>query len=124
MGQRNQKERGSRRGGNSGGGGWFRWGGWFGGSDGDRFWQEAQQASLAILGILVMYLIVAKGDAMLAVIINPLLFALRGTRTAFSFLTTKIMNRIYPTAGNIATPQVKVAPVSVKDRVLGKWGSN
>ncbi|KAL0300874.1 UNVERIFIED_CONTAM: Rho GDP-dissociation inhibitor 1 [Sesamum radiatum] len=41
-------------GGNSGGGGWFRWGGWFGGSDGDRFWQEAQQASLAILGILVM----------------------------------------------------------------------
>ncbi|KAL0407214.1 UNVERIFIED_CONTAM: hypothetical protein Slati_4035300 [Sesamum latifolium] len=112
-------------GGNSGGGGWFRWGGWFGGSDGDHFWQEAQQASLAILGILVVYLIVAKGDVMLAVIVNPLLFALRGTRTAFSFLTSNIMNRIYPTAGNIDTPQVEVtAPVSVKDRVVGKWGNN
>lgn len=41
-------------GGDSGGGGWFRWGRWFGGSDGEHFWQEAQQASLAILGILVV----------------------------------------------------------------------
>lgn len=41
-------------GGNSGGGGWFGWGRWFGGSDDDRFWQEAQQASLTILGILVV----------------------------------------------------------------------
>lgn len=38
-------------GGNSGGGGWF---GWFGGSNGDHFWQEAQQISLTILGIFVM----------------------------------------------------------------------
>ncbi|KAI3456537.1 hypothetical protein Pfo_013200 [Paulownia fortunei] len=112
-------------GGNSGGGGWFRWGGWFGGSDGDRFWQEAQQASLTILGILVVYLIVAKGDVMLAVIFNPLLFALRGTRTAFTFLTSKIMNQIYHTGKNIGTPQEEVAVhVSAKEQVVGKWGSN
>lgn len=41
-------------GGDFGGGGWFRWGRWFGGSDGDHFWQEAQQMSLTILGIVAM----------------------------------------------------------------------
>lgn len=37
-----------------GGGGWFGWGRRFGWSNGDDFWQEAQQASLAVLGIFVM----------------------------------------------------------------------
>lgn len=37
-----------------GGGGWFGWGRRFGWSNDDDFWQEAQQASLAVLGILVM----------------------------------------------------------------------
>ncbi|KZV16114.1 Sulfate adenylyltransferase subunit 2 [Dorcoceras hygrometricum] len=109
-------------GGNSGGGGWFRW---FGGSDGDHFWQEAQQGSLTILGILVVFLIVAKGDVMLAVVFNPLLFALRGTRTGFTFLTSKISNMIHPDGENIATTQEEMTRnVSAKERVLGKWGSN
>lgn len=38
-------------GGDSGGGGWFRW---FSGSNGDHFWEEAQQTSLTILGIIAM----------------------------------------------------------------------
>ncbi|KAL3585044.1 hypothetical protein D5086_011911 [Populus alba] len=38
-------------GGDSGGGGWFGWGGRFGWSNGDNFWPEAQQTSLAVLGI-------------------------------------------------------------------------
>lgn len=38
----------------AGGGGWFGWGGRFGWSNGDHFWQEAQQAILAVLGIIVM----------------------------------------------------------------------
>ncbi|KAL8461584.1 hypothetical protein ACS0TY_032895 [Phlomoides rotata] len=110
-----REERGG--GGNSGGGGWFRW---FGGSDDEHFWQEAQQASLAILGILVVYLIVAKGDVMIAVIFNPLLFALRGTRSAFTFLTSKLTNR---NGENLGTPQEEVAvSVSAKERVVGKWG--
>lgn len=41
-------------GGEAGGGGWFGWGGRFGWSNDDHFWQEAQQASLAILGIIIM----------------------------------------------------------------------
>lgn len=41
-------------GGEAGGGGWFGWGGRFGWSNGDHFWQEAQQACLAILGIIIM----------------------------------------------------------------------
>ncbi|KAL6520501.1 hypothetical protein OROHE_017089 [Orobanche hederae] len=112
-------------GGNSGGGGWLRW---FGGSDGDHFWQEAQQAGLAILGILVVYLIMAKGDMMLAVVLNPLLFALRGTRTSFTFLISKIKNHIYGTGENwgAAAPEKVAVPVhaSAKERVLGKWGSS
>ncbi|KAG6416460.1 hypothetical protein SASPL_123890 [Salvia splendens] len=63
-------------GGNSGGGGWFGWRGWFGGSDDGHFLQEAQQASLTILGILVLYLIMLKGDMLLAVIFNPLCYLL------------------------------------------------
>lgn len=74
---------------------------------------------------LKQYLIVAKGDVMLAVIFNPLLFALRGTRTAFTFLTSKITNRIYHNGQNFGAPQEEVAvPVSAKERVVGKWGSN
>ncbi|XP_057765025.1 uncharacterized protein LOC130985877 [Salvia miltiorrhiza] len=112
-------------GGNSGGGGWFNWGRWFGGSDDGHFWQEAQQASLTILGILVLYLIVAKGDVLLAVIFNPLLFALRGTRSMFAFITSKIANQKYPNGQNFSTPQEEVAVhVSAKERVVGKWGSN
>ncbi|KAL3627394.1 hypothetical protein CASFOL_028757 [Castilleja foliolosa] len=120
-----REEAGGGGGNSGGGGGWFRWGGWFGGSDGDRFWQEAQQASLTILGILVIYLIVVKGDVMLAVVFNPLLFGLRGSRTAFTLLISKIKNRIY--GEHLGGPQEEVAVpvhVSAKDRVVGKWGSN
>lgn len=43
-------------GGDSGGagGGWFGWGRWFGWSNDDNFWQEAKQASLTILGIVLI----------------------------------------------------------------------
>lgn len=48
------KKREDMGGGEAGGGGWFGWGGRFGWSNDDHFWQEAQQASLALLGIIVM----------------------------------------------------------------------
>lgn len=41
-------------GGNGGRGGWFGWGGQFGWSNGDHFWQEAQQMGLTILSIVCM----------------------------------------------------------------------
>ncbi|KAK9267174.1 hypothetical protein L1049_009594 [Liquidambar formosana] len=113
-------------GGDAGGGGWFGWGGRFGGSNGDHFWQEAQQASLAILGIIVMYLIIAKGEVLLAVIFNPLLFGLRGTRNGFSFITSRILGKISPAShtdfDNIPGKEV-YGRVSAKERVVRKWGS-
>ncbi|XP_060185731.1 uncharacterized protein LOC132615175 [Lycium barbarum] len=112
---------------NSGGGGWFNWRRWFDGSDDGRFWQEAQQASLAILGIIVMYLIVTKGDMILAVIFNPLLFTLRGARNGFTFVTSQIMRKVYPASqDNFGTISQEEVPsrVSAKDRVARKWGSD
>nr|GMD04921.1 uncharacterized protein LOC109165023 [Ipomoea batatas] len=113
------------RGGNSGGGGWFRW---FGGSgDGDHFWQEAKQASLTILGIIAMYLIVAKGDVMLAVIFNPLLYTLRGARNGLRFVTAQVMNKVSPTpqANFDSTPKYEApAHTSAKESALRKWGSD
>ncbi|GAA0146179.1 transferase [Lithospermum erythrorhizon] len=113
-------------GGGSGGGGWFGWGRWFGGFDGDQFWQETQQAILTILGIITIYLIVAKGDVMVAVIFNPLLFALRGTRNGLTYLSSKIMNVVNPSISRpstIAQDQV-AAPISAKETVVRKWGGN
>ncbi|KAK6917829.1 hypothetical protein RJ641_018580 [Dillenia turbinata] len=114
-------------GGDTGGGGWFGWGGRFGGSDGDRFWQEAQQTSLAVLGIILMYFILAKGEVMLAVIFNPLLFALRGTRNALTYITSFVMKIISPNshAKFSATPMDETYTLtSAQERVVKKWGSD
>ncbi|PPR99627.1 hypothetical protein GOBAR_AA21060 [Gossypium barbadense] len=108
---------------NAGGGGWFGWGGRFGWSNGDHFWQEAQQASLAILGIIVMYLVIAKGELLLAVIFNPLLYALRGTRDGFSYVTSKILGNGPVDSSNMVNNEAYVQ-VSAKESVLRKWGSN
>ena len=78
-------------GGDTGGGGWFGWGRWFGWSNDDNFWQEAKQAILTILGLVVVYLLIAKGDMLLAVIFNPLLYALRGVRNGFGFISSKVL---------------------------------
>ncbi|XP_057498795.1 uncharacterized protein LOC130783251 [Actinidia eriantha] len=111
----------------AGGGGWFGSGGWFGGSNGDHFWQEAQQASLAVLGIILMYLIIAKGEVMLAVILNPLLYALRGTRRGLTFITSRISQRLAPSSHasleNIPREE-GYTHVSAKERVVRKWGSD
>ncbi|XP_008440068.1 uncharacterized protein LOC103484656 isoform X1 [Cucumis melo] len=111
-------------GGGSGGGrgGWFGSGGWFGWSD-DQFWPEAQQTSLAVFGIIVMYLIVAKGELLLAVIFNPLLYALRGTRNGLTFVTSKFLRK--SSASNYAeVEEISNKDVTAKDRVARKWGSD
>ncbi|KAI5672911.1 hypothetical protein M9H77_13275 [Catharanthus roseus] len=106
---------------NSGGGGWF---GWFSGSNGDHFWQEAQQISLTILGIIIMYLIVAKGDVMFVTFLNPLLYVLRGTRNGFMYLTSQIQKMVYPARQTSfsVTPPEKVSPgISARENVVRKW---
>lgn len=41
-------------GGPPGRGGWFGGGGWFNSFGGEHFWEEAQQASLALIGIIFL----------------------------------------------------------------------
>ncbi|XP_074307442.1 uncharacterized protein LOC141642506 [Silene latifolia] len=118
-----REEAGGGGGGSGGGGGWFGWGGRW--SNGDNFWQEAQQFSLAVLGILVLYLVAAKGDLLLATIINPLLFALRSARNSITYTLSEITRRLYP--GN--NPKVEDVPmkplrVSAKESVVSKWGTD
>ncbi|KAI3907365.1 hypothetical protein MKW98_010715 [Papaver atlanticum] len=107
-----------------GGGGWFG----FGGSNDDHFWQEAQQAGLAILGIILMYLVIAKGEVMLAVVFNPLLYALRGTRNGFTYITSRVLGKIYRGSSVDASDNVPkesvYAQLSAKESVIGKWGSD
>ncbi|KAF5474924.1 hypothetical protein F2P56_006776 [Juglans regia] len=112
-------------GGDAGGGGWFGWGRRFGWSNDDHFWQEAQQAILTLLGIIVMYLIVAKGELLLAVIINPLLYALRGPRNALSFITSRILGKtsLDSRVDFDTTKKGDYSQISAKERVLRKWGS-
>ncbi|PON91367.1 sulfate adenylyltransferase subunit [Trema orientale] len=119
-----REEAGGGGGGDAGGGGWFGWGGRFGWSNDDNFWQETQQTSLAVLGIIIMYLIVAKGEVMLAVIFNPLLYALRGTRNGFAFITSRILRRTSPDSFNDSDIRSNEAysRVSAKERVSSKWG--
>ncbi|GMH26864.1 hypothetical protein Nepgr_028707 [Nepenthes gracilis] len=112
-----------------GGGGWFGWGGRFGGSNGDHFWQEAQQTGLTILGIIIVYLMVAKGHVIVAAFFNPLLFALRSTRNGFTYMTSMVMMRKpYPSSaddlGDMPKKQAYDKPISAKESVVKKWASD
>ncbi|KAK4259104.1 hypothetical protein QN277_005471 [Acacia crassicarpa] len=109
-------------GGDAGGGGWFGRGGWFGWSNDENFWQEAKQVSLTVLGIILIYLIVAKGELLLAVILNPLLYALRGTRNGLSFITSKITNRGNQSNFDGILKKEDYQSLSAKENVVRKWG--
>ncbi|KAL5729767.1 hypothetical protein ACHQM5_002669 [Ranunculus cassubicifolius] len=117
-------------GGDAGGGGWFGRGGrWFGGFGGDHFWEEAQQASLVILVLMFVYVVIAKGEALLAVIFNPMLFGLRGLRNVFTYITSNISRRISPAGAgsNNAAADTATATqplLSAKERVIRKWATD
>ncbi|KOM33686.1 hypothetical protein LR48_Vigan01g324200 [Vigna angularis] len=111
-------------GGDSGGGGWFGWGGRFGD---DNFWQEAKQAGLTILALVLVYLLVAKGDLFLAIILNPLLYTLRVVRNGFSFVTSKVLKNT--STSNQAdfdglSKKKSYQQTSAKENVVRKWGSD
>ncbi|KAJ8426515.1 hypothetical protein Cgig2_007983 [Carnegiea gigantea] len=112
-------------GGGAGGGGWFGWGGRFGWFSGDNFWQEAQQLILTLLGIIVLYLVVAKGELLLAVIFNPLLSTLRTTRNAFAYIISRLTRKSGPASdGKLADAPMQPAYGGAKSRVMKKWGSD
>lgn len=61
---------------------------------------------------------------MLAVIFNPLLYALRGTRDGFSYVTSKILGHGPVDSSNTVVNNEAYVHVSAKESVLRKWGSN
>ena len=64
---------------------------------------------------------------MLAVILNPLLYALRGTRRGLTFITSQISQKLSPSSRasleNIPREEGHTH-VSAKERVVRKWGSD
>lgn len=60
---------------------------------------------------------------MLAVILNPLLYALRGTRNGFTFITSKILRKTSPDSFNDFDITSNKEGASAKDRVTRKWRS-
>ncbi|CAH8390076.1 unnamed protein product [Eruca vesicaria subsp. sativa] len=112
-------------GGNVGGGGWFGGGGggWF---SGDHFWNEAQQITITLFAILFVYMIVAKGEVMAAFVLNPLLYALRGTREGLTSLTSKLMGTQVSKVNGDNSEEMwrKEGLVSAKESVVRKWGSD
>lgn len=81
---------------------------------------------ISTLYLKLQYLIVAKGDVILAVIFNPLLFTLRGARNGFTLVTSQIMRKVYPASqDNFGTlsPEEVPSRVSAKENVARKWGS-
>ena len=132
-----------------GGGGWFGGGGgWF---SGDHFWKEAQQITITLLAILFVvcvlfsfakrktclllfllmvcngwqYMIVAKGEVMAAFVLNPLLYALRGTREGLTSLSSKLMGRQASKVNGASSEEIwKDSQVSAKESVVRKWGSD
>ncbi|KAF9602401.1 hypothetical protein IFM89_027530 [Coptis chinensis] len=123
-----QKREEMGRGGGAGGGGWFGSGGWFGGFNGDHFWEEAQQASLVVLILILVYLVIAKGEVLLAVLFNPLLFAMRGVRNGLAYIKLNILRKISP-AGTYGVPdntqkEEILSNLSAKESVVRKWASD
>ncbi|XP_010905990.2 uncharacterized protein [Elaeis guineensis] len=114
-------------GGASGRGGWFGGGGWFGWFGEEHFWEEAQQAILAIIGIVSLYLLLAKGNVMFAVIFNSLLFVLRGARNWLTFISSWFTGKAFaPVSGsgpmNQMVSNTYQTEMSAKERVVRKWG--
>jgi hypothetical protein len=75
----------------------------------------------------VQYLIIAKGDLILAVMVNPLLYALRGTRNGLTFMSSKMLRKASPDDPADFAGALKngvYVEVSAKESVKRKWGSN
>ncbi|XP_020089590.1 transcriptional adapter 2-beta isoform X1 [Ananas comosus] len=112
-------------GGTAGRGGWFGGGGgWFGWFGDDRFWEEAKQAIIAVIGIVSLYLLLAKGNVLFNVVSNSLLFMLRRFRDWFTYVLSHFPQKS-PVPLSVSEPQSvnkSSRPMSAKERVVSKWG--
>ena len=70
-------------------------------------------------------MIVAKGEVMAAFVLNPLLYALRGTREGLTSLSSKLMGRQASKVNGARSEEIwKDSQVSAKESVVRKWGSD
>lgn len=71
-------------------------------------------------------MVLAKGDVLFAVFLNPLLFALRGPRNGLRYITTKIRRTISPSTAksdNVPKQELYVRG-SAKESVVSKWAGD
>lgn len=70
-------------------------------------------------------MIVAKGNVMFAAFINPLLFALRGTRNSLTYVSLQIKKIVNPTSQtslSTTAPEESSPGISARENVVRKWG--
>lgn len=77
------------------------------------------------LDYMVQYLVAAKGDLLLAVTINPLLFALRSTRNGITSIMSLVTGKSYMDSNaKFEEMRLESAQSSAKESVMKKWGSD
>lgn len=71
-------------------------------------------------------MLVAKGEVMAAFVLNPLLYALRGTREGLTSLSSKLTGRKASKVNGDNAEEIwkKQGLVSAKESVVRKWGSD
>lgn len=70
-------------------------------------------------------MVVAKGEVMAAFVLNPLLYALRGTREGLTSLSSKLMGReASKVSGDNSEEMWKKEGSTAKENVVRKWGSD
>lgn len=74
--------------------------------------------------LLLQYMIVAKGEVMAAFVLNPLLYALRGTRESLTSLSSKLTGIEVSKANGDNSEEMWKKDVSAKESVVRKWGSD
>jgi len=97
---------------------------WFGGFGNEDSWKEIQQASFAVAGLILLYLLLAKGQSMMSVAVNSVLFCLRGFRNGLRSISSA-RSRIGPESSSSLKDSSKAqddTPVSAKANVIRKWG--
>lgn len=97
---------------------------WFGGFGNEDSWKEIQQASFAVAGLILLYLLLAKGKSMMSVAVNSILFFLRGFRNGLRSISSARF-RIGPESSSSLNDSSRAqddTPVSAKANVISKWG--
>jgi len=96
---------------------------WFGGFGNEDSWKEIQQASFAVAGLILLYLLVAKGKSMMSVAVNSMLFFLRGFRNGLRsiYSTSRIVPESSSSLNNSSKAQDDTSG-SAKANVIRKWG--